>query len=82
MVVGFGHNGFDRRFSQARRAVTGMKTFAENVAYGARSGKEVVNMWKNSSGHRRNMLGRFRYTGIGIAKDRHGMIYYTQVFAY
>lgn len=79
--VGFGHSGFDQRFSQARRSVQGVQTYAENVAYGARSGKEVVNMWESSSGHRRNMLGRFRYIGIGIAKDRRGIIYYTQVFA-
>jgi len=79
--VGFGHSGFNRRFSQASRSITGMKTFAENVAYGASSGKEVVTMWKNSSEHRRNMLGRYRYIGIGTATDRRGMIYYTQVFA-
>ena len=77
--TGFGHSGFNQRLSQASRK--GFSTFAENVAYGPGSGKEVVNMWKNSSGHRRNILGHYRYIGIGTAKDRHGVIYYTQVFA-
>ena len=79
--TGFGHSGFNQRFTQASRMIKGFRTYAENVAYGAGSGKEVVNMWKNSSGHRRNMLGNYRYIGIGVAKDRHGVVYYTQVFA-
>jgi uncharacterized protein YkwD len=78
--TGFGHSGFNQRFNEARKKIKGFRTFAENVAYGASSGKEVVTLWKNSPGHRRNMLGNYRYTGIGIAKDRRGHIYYTQVF--
>lgn len=79
--VGFGHSGFANRDAQARRKITGINSFAENVAYGPTTGKEVVNRWKTSSGHRKNMLGRFKYIGIGISKDRRGRIYYTQVFA-
>jgi uncharacterized protein YkwD len=79
--AGFGHDGFSRRYAMAAKKIKGMKAFAENVAYGARSGEEVVELWKKSTGHRRNMLGRYTYTGIGIAKDRKGYIYYTQVFA-
>lgn len=79
--VGFGHGGFSKRNSMAGKVIRPLNKFAENVAYGASSGKEVVTMWKNSSGHRRNMLGRYKYIGIGTAKDRHGRIYYTQVFA-
>jgi uncharacterized protein YkwD len=40
----------------------------------------VVGLWKNSPGHRRNMLGNFKYIGIGIARDRQGRIFYTEVF--
>jgi len=79
--VGFGHGGFSKRNSMAAKAIRPLNSFAENVAYGATSGKEVVTMWKNSSGHRRNMLGRYKYIGIGTAKDRRGRIYYTQLFA-
>jgi uncharacterized protein YkwD len=79
--IGFGHSGFDRRYRQVCKQVSGVYQVAENVAYGARSGKEVVKQWKDSPGHRRNMLGKYKYIGIGIATDRRGHIYYTQVFA-
>lgn len=79
--VGFGHSGFARRDAAARKKIRGIHSFAENVAYGPTTGREVVNRWKSSPGHRKNMLGRYRYIGIGIAKDRRGRIYYTQVFA-
>lgn len=79
--VGFGHGGFNKRYALAKTKISNFSGFAENVAYGVNSGKEVVNLWKTSSGHRKNMLGKFRYIGIGTAKDRKGHIYYTQVFA-
>ena len=79
--VGFGHAGFSTRNSKSKKSISTLNSFAENVAYGAASGSAVVSMWKNSSGHRRNMLGRYKYIGIGTAKDRQGRIYYTQVFA-
>ena len=78
--VGFGHNGFKQRNAKASRKIPQLHSFAENVAYGAASGSEVVSMWKNSPGHRRNMLGHYKYTGIGIAKDSHGRIFYTEIF--
>jgi len=79
--VGFGHGGFSKRNKMAKKAIHPLNRFAENVAYGATSGKQVVTGWKNSTPHRRNMLGRYKYIGIGIAKDRRGRIYYTQLFA-
>ena len=79
--VRFGHAGFSKRNDMARKVIHPLNGFAENVAYGATSGKEVVTQWKNSTPHRRNMMGRYIYIGIGIAKDRRGRIYYTQVFA-
>lgn len=78
--VGFGHTGFGKRDAKAQREIKGLHSFAENVAYGATSAKEVVTMWKNSPGHRRNMLGPYKYIGIGTAKDSKGQIYYTEIF--
>jgi uncharacterized protein YkwD len=78
--VAFGHGGFDQRNVMAKNKIRSLSSFAENVAYGARSATEVMNLWKNSSGHRRNLLGRYQYFGIGIAKDRQGRLFYTQVF--
>ncbi|RKY16109.1 MAG: hypothetical protein DRQ55_18705 [Planctomycetota bacterium] len=38
--------------------------------------KWMVNWWKNSPGHRRNMLNKgFNYVGIGIAKDGPKLLY-------
>jgi uncharacterized protein YkwD len=78
--VSFGHGGFDKRSAKAIKKIEGSTSFAENVAYGVNTGKEVVDMWKKSAGHRRNILGKYSYIGIGTAKDRQGKIYYTQVF--
>jgi uncharacterized protein YkwD len=79
--VAFGHAGFAERNVAASETIKSLKSFAENVAFGANSGEQVVTLWKNSSGHRQNMLGNFKYIGIGIAKDRYGRIFFTQVFA-
>jgi len=79
--TGFGHGGFAQRNVMANDRVRHLHSFAENVAYGPTSGKQVVTMWKNSPGHRRNMLGHYKYIGIGIAKDSHGRIFYTEYFA-
>ncbi len=76
----FGHAGFNQRQSQVQKLIRPYYGMGENVAYGAGSGKEVVSLWKNSRAHRRNMLGNYKYIGIGTARDRRGFIYYTQIF--
>lgn len=78
--TGFGHDGFTQRQQAAHKFLPSVNAFAENVAYGATSGKEVVKGWRKSSGHRRNMLGNYKYIGIGVAKDKKGTLFYTQVF--
>lgn len=78
--VAFGHGGFDTREARARKYFPDATHFAENVAYGSHTGKDVVEGWKSSSGHRRNMLGPYKYIGIGVARDRRGVLYYTQIF--
>ena len=52
----------------------------ENVAYGASTAKEAFTIWKNSSAHRKNMLGNYKYIGIGTARNKRGVIYYTEIF--
>lgn len=79
--IAFGHDGFGDRQAKAGKEIKGMHTFAENIAYGANTAQEVVTLWKNSPGHRRNMLGDFKYIGIGTAKNSKGQIYYTEIFA-
>ena len=75
----FGHSGYDKRASQIKKIFGACKT-AENVAYGATDGKDAVNTWKSSNGHRKNMLGDYKYIGIGTARNKRGVIYYTQLF--
>ena len=77
---GFGHTGYDQREQQVQKLIKPFHAMAENVAYGAGSGKQVVDLWKNSSGHRRNMLGNYKYIGIGTACNKQGIIFYTQIF--
>ena len=77
---GFGHSGYHQRELQVQRTMKMEYGMAENVAYGATTAKQVVAMWKGSSGHRKNMLGNYKYIGIGTARDKHGAVYYTQIF--
>lgn len=52
----------------------------ENIAYGQRSPKEVVNAWMNSPGHRANILkSKFKKLGIGVYQ-KNGTYYWTQEF--
>ena len=76
----FGHGGYNQREMQVKKIIKPYTAMGENVAYGARNGKEAFNIWKNSSGHRKNMLGNYKYIGIGTARNRRGVIYYTQIF--
>ncbi len=78
--VGFGHSGFDNRLDYLMKSIPGSTGGAENVAYGAETAEQVVKMWINSAGHRKNILGNYNYTGIGIAKGRNGTLFYTQIF--
>lgn len=75
----FGHSGYDRRVVQIKKVFGTCKT-AENVAYGATDAKDAVNTWKGSSGHRKNMLGDYKYIGVGTARNKRGVIFYTQIF--
>lgn len=77
----FGHDGFSYRSKVITTKITGISATAENVAYGSRSAEEVVNGWINSPGHRKNIEGKFRLTGIGVARDSKSTLYFTQIFA-
>jgi uncharacterized protein YkwD len=76
---GFGHGGYDQRVQKIKKIYKDCNV-AENVAYGASNAKEAFTIWKNSSGHRKNMLGNYKYVGIGTARNKRGVIYYTEIF--
>jgi uncharacterized YkwD family protein/spore coat assembly protein SafA len=53
----------------------------ENIAYGQRTPAEVMKDWMNSPGHRNNILSRsFTEIGVGLAKNKNGVCYWTQQF--
>ena len=77
----FGHDGFSYRSKVITSKVPGVSATAENVAYGSQSAKEVVDGWLKSPGHKKNIEGKFRLTGIGVARDEKSVLYFTQIFA-
>jgi uncharacterized protein YkwD len=61
---------------------SGWRSIGENVAVGYGSASSVMDGWMNSPGHRANILGRdFTHVGIGVAADRDGRLFFTQIFA-
>ncbi len=54
---------------------------AENIANGQRTATEVMKTWMNSAGHRANILNSaYNQTGVGVARDNNGNLYWTQMF--
>lgn len=76
----FGHDGFDGRTNRLTKAIKHAGASAENVAYGSRTAVAVVDMWLQSKGHRENIEGDYTLTGLGIAQDKNGTLYFTQIF--
>lgn len=78
--VPFGHDGFSQRMTHLHESVANSLSGAENVAYNYKTARIVVDGWIHSPGHRQNLMGHYNLTGIGIARDAKGRIYYTQMF--
>jgi uncharacterized protein YkwD len=78
--VAFSHDGFDKRAERIRKQLRTVNSWAENVAFGASTAREAVEMWLSSSGHKKNIEGNYNFTGIGIAKGANGSLYFTQIF--
>lgn len=76
-----GHDGFQKRFSTIRHIIPSVRQAAENVAAGYKNLDAVIDGWTHSPGHRQNILGSYKLTGIAIAYDQNHKPYYTQVFA-
>ncbi|MFA5959424.1 MAG: CAP domain-containing protein [Tatlockia sp.] len=78
--VPFGHTHFDKRIHRLFGKIKDSRGGAENVAYNYKNGEEVVRNWLTSPGHRRNIEGHYNLTGIGLARDNKGKLYFTQLF--
>lgn len=82
-ITEFGHDGFHDRV-QVMRKISKHVSMAENVAYshGYRDPLMVATEgWMDSPGHKKNILGDYEETGIGIAYSPNGRCYSTQLFA-
>jgi uncharacterized protein YkwD len=77
----FGHNGFQHRYKRVSSAINGISGVGENVAMGSKTAREVVDNWLKSPMHKQNIEGAFNLTGIGVAADKKGTLYFTQLFA-
>lgn len=78
--VPFSHEGFNARSAKLSKLIKNTTATGENVAYGAQSAQEVMDMWLNSKVHRENIEGQFNLIGIGVAKSKEGTNYFTQIF--
>jgi uncharacterized protein YkwD len=79
----FGHDGFKKRADKMQK-VAFLASFAENVAYSYNYADPVqisVDGWMNSPGHKKNILGDYEETGVGIAINEKQEFYITQLFA-
>jgi uncharacterized protein YkwD len=77
----FSHTSQDGRTFADRLTAAGYpKPGGENIAQGARTAEQVVDMWMNSQGHRENILNcGFKAIGMGVAKSGW---YWTQDFGW
>ncbi|MCY6483899.1 CAP domain-containing protein [Clostridium aestuarii] len=57
------------------------RTAGENIAYGQTTPTAVMKSWMNSTGHRQNILNpNFSQIGVGVARNKQGQLYWTQMF--
>ena len=56
------------------------KNAGENIAAGQSSAIYAHHAWMNSLGHRKNILGDYKYIGVGVIFGGYYNIYYTQNF--
>lgn len=78
----FSHDGFDQRVENIGDEIS-YRSAAENIAfnYGHENPVPVaVKGWIKSPGHHKNIVGKFNKTGIGVAKNKDGEYYFTQIF--
>lgn len=79
-AVPFGHKGYEKRMRRLFSEINHAHRFAENVAYSYTDPTDSIQTWIDSSPHRRNILGAYNQTGIGIAYGPNRRVYVTQIF--
>jgi uncharacterized protein YkwD len=78
------HFGFDGRALYAREAYH-MQNISENVAASSKTSgsttQRLIELWKNSHDHHKNMTDKWTHTGVGVVVDSDGMVFATQLFS-
>ena len=78
--VSFGHTNFLKRVSILHKEIQNSGSAAENVAFNYKDAHDVVTNWLQSPGHKKNIVGHYNLTGIGVARNAQGKLYFTQMF--
>lgn len=82
----FSHVGVDGKRVDGRADASGLgnwRQIGENIAYNRGFNdpvESVVESWMRSPGHRQNLLGGWKESGVGITISSDGRYYFTQVF--
>lgn len=76
----FSHEGFAERSKHLFSHFQQVRGVAENIAYTNMQVDSVIKPWLLSPGHRKNIVGDYNFTGIGLAQDKDGRIFVTQIF--
>lgn len=76
----FGHQDFTKRIAHLHQQIKNSGAGAENIAYNYKDARTVVQQWIRSPGHKRNIVGNYNLTGIGVVRDKQGKLYFTQIF--
>ncbi|TAF11035.1 MAG: CAP domain-containing protein [Nostocales cyanobacterium] len=79
-TVKFSHHGFEQR---VKAIPLKYESASENVAFNvgySEPAKQAVIGWLNSPGHLKNIQGKFKLTGVGVATNGKGEVYLTQIF--
>jgi len=79
-TIRINHDDFEERMYGLMKTLKPANGAAENVANGQVDAAEVVRMWIASPGHRENIEGDYNLSGIGIYKNRNGVLYFTHIF--
>lgn len=59
----------------------GFAVVGENVAWGQKDARQVMNAWMASRGHKANILSpAYTEIGVGVAADKRGNLVWTQNF--
>ncbi|HSP42260.1 MAG TPA: CAP domain-containing protein [Luteolibacter sp.] len=78
------HHGFDGRAALAQRNYQ-MLSISENVAAaygpGSNAPSALLDLWRGSKDHHKNMTDEWTHTGVGVVVDSDGTVFATQLFA-